>query len=215
MLEKNPFRQYCKEKSFSCQKQRNGTFMNIIAGIARGVELSVPETMQVRPTSGRARKALFDSLGDFSGLHILDLFAGSGALALESASRGAAAITMLEISPVHIAVIKENLRRVTAAGVTVNSQIVDNDATLPEHYLAKLKHKPDIIFADPPYLQSSEFFQKLTGNEYFCKTLSGSLLIWEIPDTPGAAGVFLAAGGFAEKKLRRFGSTMFFCGRLQ
>ena len=72
--------------------------MNIIAGIARGVELSVPDTMQVRPTSGRARKALFDSLGDFSGLHILDLFSGSGALALESASRGAAAITMLEIT---------------------------------------------------------------------------------------------------------------------
>ena len=82
--------------------------MNIIAGNARGVELIVTDDMGVRPTSARARKALFDSLGDLSGVHILDLFAGSGALALEAASRGAASIAMLEISPAHITAINEN-----------------------------------------------------------------------------------------------------------
>ena len=61
--------------------------MNIIAGLARGVELRVPPGIPVRPTTGRVRKALFDSLGDLSDCHVLDLFSGSGALALESLSR--------------------------------------------------------------------------------------------------------------------------------
>ncbi|MBR7105025.1 MAG: RsmD family RNA methyltransferase [Lentisphaeria bacterium] len=62
--------------------------MRIIAGKARNLELNVPAGMGVRPTSGRGRKALLDSLGDLEEAAVLDLFAGSGAFALECASRG-------------------------------------------------------------------------------------------------------------------------------
>ena len=62
--------------------------MNIIAGAARNLELLSPPDMEIRPTTGRARKALFDSLGPLDGLGVLDLCAGSGAAALEAASRG-------------------------------------------------------------------------------------------------------------------------------
>ena len=84
--------------------------MNIIAGAARGVVLNVPPGIPVRPTAGRVRKALFDSLGDLSGEHILDLFSGSGALALESLSRGAGSAAMVELSGQHISCIESNIK---------------------------------------------------------------------------------------------------------
>lgn len=186
--------------------------MNIIAGNARGVELIVTDDMGVRPTSARARKALFDSLGDLAGAHILDLFAGSGALALEAASRGAASVAMMEISPAHIQAINENCRRVAAAGVSSPMMLFNCDSTVPEAALPRLKQRPDLIFADPPYAQSAEFFVKLLDNEYFCRTLSGAKLVWEIPDTPGSAGKFITAKNLSDMKLRRFGSTTFLTG---
>ena len=186
--------------------------MNIIAGNARGVELIVTDDMGVRPTSARARKALFDSLGDLSGVHILDLFAGSGALALEAASRGAASIAMLEISPAHITAINENCRRVAAAGVTCIMQVFNCDSTVPENALPRLKQIPQLIFADPPYAESADFLAKLLNNEYFRKTLAGAKLFWELPDTPGSAGKFITVTTLADMKLRRFGSTTFLTG---
>ena len=86
--------------------------MNIVAGKARGVELVVPEGIPVRPTATRVRKALFDSLGDMTGMRVVDLCAGSGALALEALSRGAAAAVMVELNAEHIRYIEENIRRV-------------------------------------------------------------------------------------------------------
>ena len=70
--------------------------MQIIAGKARGLELETAPTMEVRPTLARARKALFDSMGDWTDGVILDLCAGSGALGLEAASRGSSDILMVE-----------------------------------------------------------------------------------------------------------------------
>ena len=186
--------------------------MNIIAGNARGVELVVTDDMGVRPTSVRARKALFDSLGDISGLHILDLFAGSGALALEAASRGAASVAMMEISPSHINAINENCRRVAAAEVNCPMQVINCDSTVPENSLPRLKQIPQLIFADPPYAESARFFAALFSNAYFCKTLAGARLFWELPDTPGSAGNFLTAARLDDMKLRRFGSTTFLTG---
>ena len=64
--------------------------MNIIAGSARNLILADLPDQEVRPTAIRSRKALFDSLGAMEGLGVLDLCSGSGAIALEAASRGAA-----------------------------------------------------------------------------------------------------------------------------
>src|SRR5690349_20743372 len=71
--------------------------MRIIAGIARGMPLNVPRGGDVRPTSDRVREAMFSSLGArVVGADVLDLFAGTGALGLEAASRGAASVVLVE-----------------------------------------------------------------------------------------------------------------------
>lgn len=190
--------------------------MNIIAGLARGVELCVPPGIPVRPTAGRVRKALFDSLGDLSEYHILDLFSGSGALALESLSRGAASAAMVELESMHINCIEHNLNAVRAAGVSAPAWIIQSDATCPEKYLARLKQLPDIIFADPPYPISAECFNKILNNNYFCRTLAERTLIWELPDHPGAAGEFLAGAKLLDGfKLRRYANTMFATGKIK
>ena len=190
--------------------------MNIIAGLARGVELSVPPGIPVRPTTGRVRKALFDSLGDLSDCHVLDLFSGSGALALESLSRGAAGAAMVELESLHISCIERNLASVRAAGVSVPASIIQSDAASPEKYLARLKQLPDIIFADPPYPISAECFNKILNNNYFRRTLAGKTLIWELPDHPGAAGEFLAGAKVLDEfKLRRYANTKFVTGKIK
>ena len=190
--------------------------MNIIAGLARGVELSVPPGIPVRPTTGRVRKALFDSLGDLSDCHVLDLFSGSGALALESLSRGAASAAMVELETMHINCIERNLNAVRAAGVSAPAWIIQSNAACPEKYLARLKKLPDIIFADPPYPISAECFNKILNNNYFCRTLAGKTLIWELPDHPGAAGEFLAGAKLLDEfKLRRYANTMFATGKIK
>ena len=187
--------------------------MNIIAGFARGVELAVPPGMPVRPTTGRVRKALFDSLGELSGEHVLDLFSGSGALALESLSRGADSAAMVELSNQHIACIEYNLQSVRNTGVSAPALLINADATRPESYLARLKTVPTLIFADPPYPASAECFSTIIRNDYFNKTLAGARIFWEIPDTPGAAGEFLKQREALEDfNLRRFAGTMFLTG---
>ena len=190
--------------------------MNIISGLARSVELLVPPGIPVRPTAGRVRKALFDSLGDISGYSVLDIFSGSGALALESLSRGARSAAMVEVSANHIAVIESNLTAVRAAGVTAPALLLQADALKPETYLARLKHLPDLIFADPPYPISAECFKTLLGNNYFTRTLKGATLIWELPDHPGAAGEFLQSAAMLDDfKLRRYAGTIFLTGKIK
>ena len=190
--------------------------MNIIAGMARGVELAVPAGMPVRPTAGRVRKALFDSLGDISGMRIVDLCSGSGALALEAVSRGAESAFMVELNAEHIRYIEENIRRVRAAGVTAQMIVIQCDAAQSRSYLPRLHGVPDIIFADPPYQESAEIFGELINDAYFCKNMNGTRLIWEIPDHPGAAGEFLRRipenGSFS---LKRYAGTMFLTARIE
>ena len=189
--------------------------MNIIAGLARGVELSVPPGIPVRPTAGRVRKALFDSLGDLTGIDVLDICAGSGALALEALSRNAASAALVEISQEHIAVINENIRRVRSAGVDNPAWVIQCDAVKCENYLPRLHHVPGIIFADPPYAESPEIFAKLFFDPYFRKSMAGAELIWEIPDHPGAAGEFLRQmKSIKNFNLRRFAGTMFLMVRV-
>jgi 16S rRNA (guanine966-N2)-methyltransferase len=165
--------------------------MNIISGTARNLILSELPDDGIRPTAVRARKALFDSLGDFTGLGVLDLCSGSGALALESASRGAAWCAMVEKDPAHLNCIRENCRRIAMTGITAKLLIMEFDIFNFNRYLQQLPAKPDIIFADPPYNLSAEFFRKLTGSMSFAENFDGAKLIWEIPDTPGAMGGFI------------------------
>lgn len=189
--------------------------MQIIAGKARSIELNVPPGMGVRPTAGRSRKALFDSIGGaLPGCCVLDLFAGSGALALEAASRGAAALWLVESNPRHAAVIEENIRKVRRAGVETPIELLRASVLDTAVWVRRIVPAPDFIFADPPYAESAEFFRQLTADARFTEAFAGARLIWEIPDTPGAVGNFLSSSGVTSLQVRRFGGSDFLLGEL-
>lgn len=119
--------------------------MRIIAGIYRGREIVAPPGKDTRPTSNRAREALFSMLtsriGSFDGLAVADLFAGSGSLGLEALSRGAAHCTFLETDPAALAAIKANVAKM-GASATVRAGTAENFHGGPF----------DLVFCDPPYL---------------------------------------------------------------
>lgn len=123
----------------------------IISGAAKGRKLKVPE-VGTRPTSDRAREGLFSSLQTRFGFQdevVLDLFAGSGALGLEAASRGAAQVTLVENNPHAISIAKDNAeqvgKRLPAGAIRVVEAKVSTfvAGAAHEHY--------SMVLADPPY----------------------------------------------------------------
>lgn len=188
--------------------------MNIIAGRARNLELVSPPDMEVRPTTGRARKALFDSLGSLDGLGVLDLCAGSGAAALEAASRGAALAVMVEKNAGHIPVIRTNAEKVRKTGVTARLEIVQADILSVRSYV-QLLDQCSLILADPPYQISADLFRSLMADPLFREHARACHLVWEIPDTPGALGEFLEVEGLADSRVRQFGGTLFLLGVIE
>jgi 16S rRNA (guanine966-N2)-methyltransferase len=82
--------------------------MRIVAGEFRGRRLVAPRGTATRPTGDRVREALFQVVGPVDGMHVLDLFAGSGALGLEALSRGAASATLADSSAAAVAAIRAN-----------------------------------------------------------------------------------------------------------
>mgnify|MGYP001499068626 FL=1 len=96
--------------------QRNR--VRIIGGQWRSRVLRFPDAEQLRPTPDRVRETLFNWLGqDLTGLRCLDLFAGSGVLGLEAASRGARLVVMVERDPIAFNALRENANLLQASGV--------------------------------------------------------------------------------------------------
>ena len=188
--------------------------MNIIAGTARNLELVSPPDMEVRPTTGRARKALFDSLGPLNGLGVLDLCSGSGAAALEAASRGAGLAVMVEKNPGHARIIQANVEKVRRTGVEARMEIINSDILDVRSYV-KLLDECSLILADPPYAVSAELFRKLLADDLFREHGKECFLVWEIPDTPGALGEFLEVPGLIGSEVRKFGGTLFLMGTVE
>jgi 16S rRNA (guanine966-N2)-methyltransferase len=124
--------------------------MRIVAGAAKGRRLTVP-AKGTRPTSERAREALFNALRallDVDGARVLDLFAGSGAVGLEALSRGAAAATFVESDRAAVAVLRRNVDTVGLPGASVLARPAAS-------VLAGEPGAPyDLVFADPPYALS-------------------------------------------------------------
>lgn len=120
----------------------------IIAGSAGGRRITVPRTA-TRPTSDRAREAMFSTieslLGSLAGARVLDLYAGSGALAFEALSRGAAVAVCVESDPRAAAVIRRNAADLQLAGASVVGDHV-------ERFVSQAPGEPfDVVVADPPY----------------------------------------------------------------
>ncbi len=84
--------------------------MRVIAGVFGGRRLTSPRTGATRPTSDRVREALFSSLGSVAGFQVLDLYSGSGAVAVEAISRGASGAVLVESASQALAALRANLR---------------------------------------------------------------------------------------------------------
>ena len=116
--------------------------MRVVAGELRGRRLLAPTGDDVRPTSDRAREALFSMLGDVSALRVLDLFCGTGALGIEALSRGAEQATFVDTDPA----LAE--RNVDALGLGERAEVVHGEATA---FLARTDERFGLILCDPPY----------------------------------------------------------------
>lgn len=123
----------------------------IIAGRAGSIVLDVPDA-GTRPTSDRVRESLFGALEAADALHgaaVLDLYAGSGALALEAVSRGAASADLVEKSPRAAAVARRNAARIVkAVGAETAVRVHRSSA---DAFLRSAPGPFDIAFLDPPY----------------------------------------------------------------
>ncbi|MCX5848327.1 MAG: 16S rRNA (guanine(966)-N(2))-methyltransferase RsmD [Deltaproteobacteria bacterium] len=122
--------------------------MRITGGETRGRTLRFPSGSKERPTSDFLREALFNILGSLQEKTFLDLFAGSGSVGLEAASRGAEEIYFAEKNKELVAVIKKNVQE---CSFDKNCRIVAGDIELGLRDLFRKEYKFDIIFADPPY----------------------------------------------------------------
>ncbi|MBX9471334.1 16S rRNA (guanine(966)-N(2))-methyltransferase RsmD [Microcella sp.] len=125
----------------------------IISGFAGSLTLKVPSA-GTRPTSDRVREALFSALearDAIAGARVLDLYAGSGALALEAISRGAASAVLVEKSYSAVQVCKANAALVSGRagrGERPSIRIIGKPAT---SYLSSALDQFDLVFIDPPY----------------------------------------------------------------
>lgn len=122
--------------------------MRIVAGEWRGRKLVAPEGETTRPTSDRTRETLFSMLasrlGNFEGLRVADLFAGSGALGLEALSRGAQSCLFAEMDPAALRAIRANIANLRAqAQCDVRAGSVMAVGPTKQPY--------DLILLDPPY----------------------------------------------------------------
>lgn len=136
----------------------------IIAGFAGSLRIAVPG-YGTRPTSDRIREAIFSSLdgrGVIPGARVLDLYAGSGALGLEAASRGAAHVTLVERSRGATLICRRNAALILARAPSGSGLEIEVTGQPVQAFLNGAEAHWDIVFLDPPYeLGSTELLHNL------------------------------------------------------
>lgn len=131
--------------------------MRVVAGAFKSRALRAPKGSSTRPTSDRVRESLFAVLGDLSGLRVLDLYSGSGALAIEALSRGAASAVCVESNRVAAAVIVENR---DSLGLGPRLEVVVRRVAEAKK---QLRGPFDLVLADPPWALLAEAKRDLEG----------------------------------------------------
>ncbi|MBV9005797.1 MAG: 16S rRNA (guanine(966)-N(2))-methyltransferase RsmD [Solirubrobacterales bacterium] len=132
--------------------------MRVVAGEFGGRRLVAPRGRATRPTADRVREATFSILGSVQGARVLDLFAGSGALAIEALSRGALAATLVDTSPAAIAAIKRNLSTVGAT-----AEVLRQPAAAFLGGARANARQYDLVFLDPPYQSAGDVGRELSA----------------------------------------------------
>ena len=121
--------------------------VRITGGSCRGRKIRFPAAEGLRPTADMVREKLFNWLGqELTGLHVLDLFAGSGALGLEAASRNAKEIVLVDNNSETVRVLKKNI---ATFGLGDKAYVCRQDGC---QYLKQTDQKFDVVFLDPPFM---------------------------------------------------------------
>ncbi|HEX3172711.1 MAG TPA: RsmD family RNA methyltransferase [Solirubrobacterales bacterium] len=133
--------------------------MRVIAGQLKGQRLVAPRGWKVRPTSDRAREAIFSALGEVDGMHVLDLYCGTGALAIEALSRGAASAVLVDRD------LRPALGNVERLGLGERTELIRTDAA---RWLAQrpedAEPRFDLVFVDAPYRLADRVGQQLNAH---------------------------------------------------
>jgi 16S rRNA (guanine966-N2)-methyltransferase len=182
----------------------------VIAGSARGRRLAVPPGEGTRPTSDRAREGLFstwESLrGSLAGARVIDLYAGSGAVGLESLSRGAAAALLVEGDQAAVKTILANVRTLSLSGAEVRSGQVEKVIA------AGAPTRPyDMLFMDPPYAVDDGDLREILITLRTGGWLAEGTLATVERGTRG--GEFAWPEGFTPLRERRYGEATLWYGR--
>ena len=172
--------------------------MRVIAGSARGTRLKTPDGLLTRPTSDRVKEAVFSILQfDLPGSRFLDLFGGSGQMAIEALSRGAKQAVIVDGRREACKLIQDNLK---LTHFTQQAQVIQSDYL---SYLERCRDQFDLIFLDPPYaevflenalIKISEIDILSSRGIIICERPADKLLDFEVP-------------GFQRGKDYRYGNT--------
>ncbi|KGA13415.1 MAG: 16S rRNA (guanine(966)-N(2))-methyltransferase RsmD [Candidatus Planktophila sp.] len=188
--------------------------MRIIAGVARGRTLG-SVAGATRPTSDRAREGLFSSLtsefGSFEGVHVLDLFGGSGAIALESLSRGATLVHVVEKDDEAQKTIETNYELVKKSNPPGKFQLFGMSA---ERFLKDLpKAKYHLVYIDPPYDFSNQAVEDVLSALHDGEFLSSDAFIAVERTARGAQ--FIWPDAFSPARERNYGQATIYYANFQ
>ena len=148
--------------------------MRIVGGKYRHRLISFPDDMtHTRPTKDRIREAIFSALGNIEGYNVLDLYAGSGAMGLEALSRGASKATFVDISPLAIKTIKDNI--VSLKIPESEYEIIKNKDLQAIELFKEKGLKFDLVILDPPYEQGE--YEKVANLLFDNNLLSDKAII--------------------------------------
>ena len=211
----------------------------VIAGAAGGRRLTVPGGVSTRPTSDRAREGLFGTvvseIGSLAGKHVLDLYAGSGAIGLEALSRGARDVLMVESDAQAVAVIRANIATVGMEGARVIRDRVERVLARPPAAPAQAAggsameppgapaasgasgapdspdrpDRYDLVFADPPYAMTVAAVSRMLGLLADGWLADDALVVVE---RASRSGPVHWPPGYLPGKSRRYGEATFWYG---
>jgi 16S rRNA (guanine966-N2)-methyltransferase len=183
---------------------RRARGVRVVAGTLRGRRVAVPRGATVRPTADRVKESVFSALEartGIAGASVLDLFAGSGALAIEALSRGARAAVLVERDRDAVAAIEQNLRDLDLRG---RARVVRSDVGAFVRGTPPPEAPFGLVFADPPYPTSRAVLAGVlaqVASESWCAR--GATVVVE-----HASGTPLDVPGLENAWAREFGDTL-------
>jgi 16S rRNA (guanine966-N2)-methyltransferase len=182
----------------------------IVSGSARGRRLAVPPGTSTRPTSDRAREALFSTIEalirSFAGARVLDLYAGSGAVGLEALSRGADHVLLVESDARAAQTIRDNAAATALVGAEV---LVDRVERLVAGGAPASPY--DVVFLDPPYDVADDALRAVLADLLDGDWLAERALV--VVERPTRGGEWRWPAGVEADRSRRYGEATLWYGR--